>query len=397
MLRSFQASWSRRCITTPNRVTYLRRPESLRSPRPSIRREFGQQRTFLNIPTVLVPPVVFVGLAIGLWTWKCFMMVVFQNKIIYMPGLPPNARRETIEDYKSQCGGIEWREERIKSGDGTRISLCLASVDSGNERSQQPNRIYILYFQGHFSFLQHALCSSYLTGNASSLPPRLPFLSPILRMLQGRSLESNPYVQYIMVCCSYRGYWTSKGRPSERGIALDAAAALEWIKAAHKRRREIEAPQVIIWGQSIGAGVATNIAAQQDPLSGDLLLKALILETPFVSVRAMLEILYPQKWLPYRHLWPFLRNHLDSSEALGLLGEKSKAAGVRAPSVLILEAGRDELVPSSQGDMLEKRCVDVGLAVERKVVSSALHNEVLVRPGGRAAVVEAVRKAATET
>lgn len=200
-----------------------------------------------------------------------------------------------------------------------------------------------------------------------------------------------------MVCCSYRGYWTSKGRPSERGIALDAAAALEWIKAAHKRRREIEAPQVIIWGQSIGAGVATNIAAQQDPLSGDLLLKALILETPFVSVRAMLEILYPQKWLPYRHLWPFLRNHLDSSEALGLLGEKSKAAGVRAPSVLILEAGRDELVPSSQGDMLEKRCVDVGLAVERKVVSSALHNEVLVRPGGRAAVVEAVRKAATET
>jgi uncharacterized protein len=38
------------------------------------------------------------------------MMVVFQNKIIYMPGLPPNARRERIEDYKNQCGGIQWRE-----------------------------------------------------------------------------------------------------------------------------------------------------------------------------------------------------------------------------------------------------------------------------------------------
>lgn len=38
------------------------------------------------------------------------MMVVFQNKIIYMPGLPPNARGERIEDYKNQCGGIQWRE-----------------------------------------------------------------------------------------------------------------------------------------------------------------------------------------------------------------------------------------------------------------------------------------------
>jgi acetyl esterase/lipase len=202
-----------------------------------------------------------------------------------------------------------------------------------------------------------------------------------------------------MVCCSYRGYWTSKGRPSEKGIALDAAAALEWIKAEHKRQSasEIEPPHVVIWGQSIGAGVATNLAAQQDQSSADLLLKALILETPFVSVRAMLETLYPQKWLPYRYLWPFLWNHLDSWKALGLLGEKISVTGARAPRVLIVEAGRDELVPDSQGYMLERRCLDVGLAVERKAVSTALHNEVLVRPGGRTAVVEAIRNAARET
>jgi uncharacterized protein len=73
------------------------------------------------------------------------MMVVFQNKIIYMPGLPPNARRETIDDYKNQCGGIQWREEKTKAIDGTQISLCVSSVDSG------PNpvkTVYILYFQG---------------------------------------------------------------------------------------------------------------------------------------------------------------------------------------------------------------------------------------------------------
>jgi fermentation-respiration switch protein FrsA (DUF1100 family) len=355
---------------------------------------------FLNIPTVLVPPFVFLGLAVALWTWKCCMMVLFQNKIIYMPGLPPNARRETIAYYEDQCGGIKWREERIRSGDGTRISLCLASVHSGREDSRQSSRIYILYFQGHLPFLsQEVYISSFSTGNTSSLPPRLPFISPVLRMLRDRPLETSCYVQYMMVCCSYRGYWTSKGRPSEKGIALDAAAALEWIKADHERQNgsKNQPAQVTIWGQSIGAGVATNLAAQQDQLSAGLLLKVLILETPFLSVRAMLETLYPQKWLPYRHLWPFLWNHLDSWKALGVLGEKAKSTGARAPSVLILEAGRDELVPSSQGDTLESRCLDVGLAVRRKVVDSALHNEVLVRQGGRAAVVEAVRNAASDT
>jgi len=91
--------------------------------------------------------MVFGGLFIGLWTWKCFMMIVFQNKIIYMPGLPPNARWEKIEDYKSQCSRVEWREEQIRSLDGTRISLCVASVTNGMV-SEDMNTIYVLYFQG---------------------------------------------------------------------------------------------------------------------------------------------------------------------------------------------------------------------------------------------------------
>jgi hypothetical protein len=57
-------------------------------------------------------------------------------------------------------------------------------------------------------------------------------------------------------------------------------------------------------GQSIGAGFATNLAAQTEPSMSNLALKTLILETLFLSVRAMLETLYPQKWIPYRHLWP---------------------------------------------------------------------------------------------
>ncbi|TVY54294.1 Monoacylglycerol lipase ABHD12, partial [Lachnellula suecica] len=318
-----------------------------------------QHRTFLtHIPTVLLPPLVFSGLLLALWTWKCLMMVVFQNKIIYMPGLPPNARREKIDDYRRQCGGVEWREEKIRSLDGTLISLCVASVDGG-EVDEGLRRVYVLYFQCQCKTLQFLpLLTNLLfhisvrlltsVGNASSIPPRLPFLSPVLNSL--RTIPSPTNIRYTLVCLSYRGYWTSHGRASETGIAKDAIAALQWI-AQDSRCTQTDGVPVVIWGQSIGAGVATSLAATQPP-SG-LAIKTLILETPFLSVKAMLKTLYPQKWLPYRYLWPFLWNHLDSSKALGLMKERH---GEKTPRVLILEAGNDELVPKVHGKMLEGRC-----------------------------------------
>ncbi|EKD12092.1 alpha/beta superfamily hydrolase [Drepanopeziza brunnea f. sp. 'multigermtubi' MB_m1] len=174
-----------------------------------------------------------------------------------------------------------------------------------------------------------------------------------------------------MVCCSYRGFWNSKGRPSEKGIAMDAAASLEWIRDHFLQQggNPTEAIPVVIWGQSVGAGIATNLSARQHLFSKyNLALDTLILETPFISVRAMLETLYPQKWLPYRHLWPFLWNHLDSYEALGVMKQSLKDAGMEAPRTLILEAGKDELVPIEHGDVLLKRCFELGLQVEKKLL-----------------------------
>lgn len=110
-----------------------------------------QLRSLCGIPSILLPPVVFAGLMVVLWTWKCFMMVLFQNKIIYMPFLPPNARRETITDYASQCSGMKWREERIRSGDRTKISLCIAVVQNIAAQSASEEEVKektVLYFQG---------------------------------------------------------------------------------------------------------------------------------------------------------------------------------------------------------------------------------------------------------
>ncbi|KAK1595891.1 Alpha/Beta hydrolase protein [Colletotrichum navitas] len=331
-----------------------------------------------------LPPLVFAGLLVALWTQKCIAMVVFQNKIIYMPGLPPNARRERIQDYTKQCWGVLWEEKRVQAADGTDLALCVASATSTGDNEPTSHgdtlsvpSIYILYFQ----------------GNASSIPPRLPDLSWVLRELQ----QSKRPARYTMVCLSYRGYWTSRGRPSEKGINLDAQAALHWIGRMH---REHDAhghqpqPEVILWGQSIGAGVATNLAAWE-AFPPTVRLRSLILETPFTSVKDMLVTLYPQKWVPYRHLWPFLRNHLDSWTNLAAIA-RNRSGKRGKPRITIVEAGRDELVPAEHGAKLVQRCEEVGLTVEKKTVRNAFHNDAIFKLDGRRAVVDAIEQVAAE-
>lgn len=122
-------------------------------------------------------------------------------------------------------------------------------------------------------------------------------------------------------------------------------------------------------------------------------LKSLILETPFIGIKAMLETLYPQKWLPYRYLSPFLWNHYDNWKALGSIYHEAERFNIKPPEILLLQAGRDELVPSSHGDVLLKRCSELGLDVQKQVVAGALHTEVMERHEGRSAVSDAIRRA----
>jgi len=128
------------------------------SPHPSIAgacsyypHTLSNRRTIINVSPFLLPPLVFSGLVLALWTWKCFMMILFQNKIIYMPGLPPNARREKISDYINQCGGVMWQEVKIVSTDKTQLALCVAGIESPGEilDASRPPPVYILYFQGY--------------------------------------------------------------------------------------------------------------------------------------------------------------------------------------------------------------------------------------------------------
>jgi fermentation-respiration switch protein FrsA (DUF1100 family) len=90
-----------------------------------------------------------------------------------------------------------------------------------------------------------------------------------------------------LIAVSYRGYAGSTGHPSERGLLLDAEAAYSFAKARY------EADQIVVWGFSLGTGVAVALAADQQ-------VGKLILEAPYTStaeVAASLLRIVPVRWL----------------------------------------------------------------------------------------------------
>jgi fermentation-respiration switch protein FrsA (DUF1100 family) len=90
-----------------------------------------------------------------------------------------------------------------------------------------------------------------------------------------------------LIAVSYRGYAGSTGHPSERGLLLDAEAAYSFAKARY------ETDRIVVWGFSLGTGVAVALAADQQ-------MGKLILEAPYTStaeVAASLLRIVPVRWL----------------------------------------------------------------------------------------------------
>lgn len=125
-------------------------------PTQGVHRHHNRMRCIHIPPVVYLAPLTFGGLLVALYVWKCLMLVVFQNKIIYMPGFPPNARSQRIVDYAGrQCGDIDWSDERTTASDGTELAMAVAAVPlptGGQASMPSPRRakahVYVLYFQG---------------------------------------------------------------------------------------------------------------------------------------------------------------------------------------------------------------------------------------------------------
>lgn len=87
----------------------------------------------------------------------------------------------------------------------------------------------------------------------------------------------------------YRGYGRSQGKPSEEGLYQDALGAHDYLT----RIRMIRPERIVIFGRSLGASVAGELAVQK-PAAG------LILESSFPSIGSVAKFHYgglPVHWL----------------------------------------------------------------------------------------------------
>ncbi|MGQ0538791.1 MAG: alpha/beta hydrolase [Gemmatimonadaceae bacterium] len=124
----------------------------------------------------------------------------------------------------------------------------------------------------------------------------------------------------------YRGFGASGGSPSESGLYADAEAAYRHLTET----LGVAPERVVIYGHSLGSGVATHLASRV-PAAG------LILEGAFTSVADRGQELYP--WLPVRLL---SSNDFDSL---------SRIRGIVMPK-LFLHAQDDEIIPYAHGRRL---------------------------------------------
>ncbi|MEZ6087974.1 MAG: alpha/beta hydrolase [Pirellulaceae bacterium] len=128
----------------------------------------------------------------------------------------------------------------------------------------------------------------------------------------------------------YRGYGKSKGKPTEIGVLQDGEAAQRWLAG----RASIAENEVIVWGLSLGGGVAVHLASE-------LGAKGLILDRTFHSIVEIAQSIYP--WAPIRWL---MRNRYPSAERI---------AKYRGP-LLQIHGPSDEIVPFTSGKLLYDAC-----------------------------------------
>ena len=123
----------------------------------------------------------------------------------------------------------------------------------------------------------------------------------------------------------YPGYGGNPGTPSEQAFADAADAAMAFLD-----HEGVEQRLIVVYGESIGTGVATRVAATHE-------IGALVLESPFTSLTDI-----ARRRFPYLPIDLLLRDRFD---------QLSRIARVRCP-ILVLQGTRDVIVPPDLGRRL---------------------------------------------
>jgi fermentation-respiration switch protein FrsA (DUF1100 family) len=210
-------------------------------------------------------------------------VLFFEEKFIYFP-----YRKLDLTPAEL---GLRFEDVSLNAADGTRLHAWYLPVP-------------------HSRF-----CILVCHGNGGNISHRLD-----------RVLHMRSKLQADVFLFDYRGYGKSQGSPNEEGTYQDGRAALEFLLDG----RNIPATRVILFGESLGAAVAVQLALEYQA-------GALVLESPFSSIPDMARAVYP--FLPVGR---FLRTRYDNLAKIPDIGEP----------LLVFHGTRDRTVPFEQGRRL---------------------------------------------
>jgi fermentation-respiration switch protein FrsA (DUF1100 family) len=215
----------------------------------------------------------------GLYLVLAALVLLLENRFVYAPTSSPLVRWDAGVAGAEDC----W----FPAGDGARLHGWWREVDG-----------------------QSSAVLLWCHGNAGNITHRTDNL--VLLARTGLSV----------LVFDYRGYGLSEGTPSEDGLYLDADAAYRYLT----QERGVGPERVVVFGRSLGAAVALELALRRD-------IAGLILEGTFRSVPAM-----ARRVVPFVPVWFLARNRFDNAGRIG---------GLKVP-LLMVHGGADALVPIKQ-------------------------------------------------
>jgi hypothetical protein len=212
----------------------------------------------------------------------CLAAFLFQARLVYFPGPPPRLDPATF--------GLLHREVELATEDG--------------------ERLHAWFFPREGAAGAVLVCH----GNAGNIEGRIELARAFLEL------------GWAVLLFDYRGYGKSSGSPGEEGTYRDAEAAHEHLT----RAEGFAAERVLLYGESLGAAVALELALRR-PCA------ALVAESGFTSLPDVAAEVYP--FLPTRLL---ARIRYDNRSKIGRL----------AVPLLLLHSPADELVSFAHAERL---------------------------------------------
>jgi fermentation-respiration switch protein FrsA (DUF1100 family) len=144
---------------------------------------------------------------------------------------------------------------------------------------------------------------------------------------------------YNLFIFDYRGYGRSEGRPTIRGVHLDAQAALDKLLSLPG----IDSGRIVVLGQSIGGSIAVYLVAHTPHKDR---IRALVIDSAFSSYRRIAREKMDDFWITWPFQYPFSLFFNDDYSAVKFIGQ------VAPVPLLILHGEQDPIVPVHHGWLL---------------------------------------------